>query len=135
MTDGLMVVLFVLLVIQIILFKLIGKKNKYWLYTIISVLATVIILRISLCIEEIVNLNSPGLGEIGTGIIMALFRIITLVQFGITIFRGIIIYLDKRNISKNGNYRCIKFIIKFLIILISLMIFTFCQVISNNLGG
>ena len=67
--------------------------------------------------------------------ITALFRVITLILNGITLFRGIIVYIEKRNINQNSNYRSIKFIIKFLIILMSLMIFTFCQVTSNNIGG
>ena len=122
------------LVIQILLLIFMNKSNKSWIYSIITIFTSILIFIMASQIEEIVNTNSPGLGEIAAGFITGCFRIISLVLSEIILYKSIKKYLIKINISENSNYKFIKFLIAFGIIFIGFIIFIISQVGMENLG-
>ena len=127
-------VILILIVIQILLLIFIKKSNKSWIYSIITVFTSILIFIMTLQIEEIVNTNSPGLGEIAAGFITGSFRIISLVLSEIILYKSIKKYLIKINISERSNYKFIKFLIVFSIVFIGFIIFTVSQVGIENFG-
>ena len=123
-----------LIVIQILLLIFRNKSNKCWKYSIITVLISILVFISVSQIEKIINTNSPGLGEFGTGIITALIRIISLVLCEITLYKSVKKYLVKINVNENNNYKVIKFLIAFSIIFIGFIIFIISQVGIENFG-
>lgn len=129
-----LVFLLVLVLVHILLLIFTKNKNKYWIYCLISVLITILVLILTTYIEHIVHLNSPGLGEIGSGIITAGFRVVSIILSQIIIYRSIKKHLEKKNISKNSNYNLSRFFIVFCIIFVGFVIFVISQVGLENFG-
>ena len=134
MIDVIRCFVLMLIVIQILLLIFMNKSNKSWIYSIISVFTSILIFIMASQIEEIVNINSPGLGEIAAGFITGVFRIISLVLSEIILYKSIKKYLIKINISENSNYKFIRFLIAFSIIFIGYIIFIISQVGMENFG-
>jgi len=134
MIDVICCFVLMLIVIQILLLVFINKRNKSWIYSIITVFTSILIFIMASQIEEIVNTNSPGLGEIAAGFITGSFRIISLTLSEIILYQSVKNYLIKRNINENNNYKFIKFLIGFGIIFIGFIVFTVSQVGLENFG-
>ena len=93
--------LIILVVIQILLLIFMKKKNRKFIYIITSGIITILIFIIASYLERMTHLNSPGLGEIGAGLITGGFRVISIILFTITLFS--LIKNFERNLNSKGK--------------------------------